>query len=121
RRTLPGARSFLRRESPCAAIWLHERLSALEPLELDHVVVMAARGHQLLVGADLGDGSAIEHEDAVGMANRAQAVGDDKRGAAMEQSGQALLDQALALGIEITGGLVEYEDARIGEHGPGDG
>ena len=103
------------------AIWLQDLLAALEPLELDHVVVMTARVHQLLVGADLGDGSAIKHEDAVGMANRAQAVGDDKRGAAVEQSGQALLDQPFALGVEVTGGLVEDEDARVGQDGPGDG
>ena len=92
------------------AIWLQDLLAALEPLEFDHVVVMTARGHQLLVGADLDDGSAIEHEDAVGMANRAQPVGDDERGAAVEQSGQALLDQPLALGVEVAGGLVEDED-----------
>ena len=35
--------------------------------------------------------------------------------------GQALLDQPLALGVEIAGGLVEDEDARIGQDGPGDG
>ena len=35
--------------------------------------------------------------------------------------GQALLDQPLALGVEVAGGLVEDEDPRVGQDGPGDG
>ena len=51
----------------------------------------------------------------------AQAVGDDERGAALEQAGQALLDQSLALAVEVAGGLVEDQDARVGQQRPGDG
>src|SRR5919107_525803 len=47
-------------------------------LELDHVAVAAAAGHQLGVRAGLDDGAGVEHEDAVGPADRAEAVGDDE-------------------------------------------
>ena len=35
--------------------------------------------------------------------------------------GEALLDQPLALAVEVAGGLVEDEDPGVGQHGAGDG
>ena len=44
--------------------------------------VAAVEGEQLVVRAELDDAPAVEHGDAVGVADRRQAVGDDERGAA---------------------------------------
>src|SRR5258707_9690412 len=37
------------------------------------------RSHQFLVGADLADGALLEYENPVGVADRAQAMGDHER------------------------------------------
>ncbi len=90
-------------------------------LGLDQEPVGAAPFDQFLVGAALDDLAVAEHQDAVGMAHGGQAVGDDQAGAAAHQALERLVDQPLALGIQRGGGLVEQQDARIGENGAGDG
>ena len=67
------------------------------------------------MGALLHDLAAIQHHDAVGMAYRTQAVGDDDDGAATADGLHVLLDDAFGLVIQGTGGLVEDQDARIGD------
>ena len=76
---------------------------------------------QLLMGALLHYLAAIQHHDTVGMAHCTQAVGDDDDGAATADGLHVLLDDAFGLVIQGTGGLVEDQDARIGEQGAGDG
>lgn len=39
---------------------------------------------QLFVGAHLGNATQLEHDDEIGVADRAQAVGDDERGAPLQ-------------------------------------
>jgi hypothetical protein len=48
-------------------------------------------------------------------------VGDDEDRAPFHQLGQRLLDQELALRIEVRRGLVQDEDGRILQKGAGDG
>jgi hypothetical protein len=48
-------------------------------------------------------------------------VGDDEGGSALHQEVEAALDQGFGLGVERTGGLVQDQDARVGEDGAGDG
>ena len=48
-------------------------------------------------------------------------MGDDERGAVLEQLGQGRLNELLALGVEIAGGLVEDQDFRVGEDRAGNG
>ena len=60
----------------------------------------------------LDEAAALEHEDAVGVADRAQPVRDHERGAADEQLVEALLDGALRLGVERARRLVEEQDRR---------
>ena len=68
----------------------------------------------------LDDLAVLEHEDLVGAADRRQPVRDDERRAALAQAPQAVLDHRLALAVEARRGLVEDEDARVGEDGPRD-
>jgi hypothetical protein len=54
-----------------------ERQTLLQELALGEAVERAAARHQFVAGAGLDDSSTVEHEDAVGVADRAEAVGDD--------------------------------------------
>ena len=58
---------------------------------------------------------------SVGVADGRQPVGDHEAGALRPQRGHGLLDQHLGAGVDRAGGLVEDEDRRVGEEGPGDG
>ena len=83
--------------------------------------VEAAAGEQFPVGADVGDAAAVHHHDAVGVADRRQAVGDDQGGAPRGEAVERLLDQRLGAGVEGGGGLVQEQHRRVAEHGAGDG
>ena len=63
----------------------------------------------------LDDAAVLEHDDQVGVADRREAVRDHEGGAAGEQAAESPLD--LALGADVHGrrGLVEDQDARVGE------
>ena len=63
----------------------------------------------------------IDHEDAVGLAHGGQAVGDDEHGSALADAREVFLDDALGFVIEGAGGLVEDQDARVGNERAGDG
>src|SRR6185295_4141726 len=90
----------------------------LDPEELG---VAPAAGQELLVRAGFDNAAVLDDRDAVGMADGGEAVGDDKAGPAAHEAGQAPLDEPLALGVEVAGGLVEDEDEGVGQDGPGDG
>lgn len=97
-----------------------ERGRAFE-LHSQEIGVAAAVGHELVVGAGFDDAAVFDHGDEVGVADGAEAVGDDEAGAAGHETREAPLDEALGLGVEVAGGLVEDQDFRIGEDGAGDG
>ncbi len=65
---------------------------------------------QFVVGAFLGDKAAFEHDDLVGVADRAEAVRDGDDGAAFHQAFERFHDDLLRLGVERGGRLVEDED-----------
>ena len=70
--------------------------------------------------ADLGDPAPFQHDEPVGPAERAQAVGDGDRRPALDQVVERLLDLALGLGVDRRGRLVEDQDPRVDQQGPGD-
>ena len=63
----------------------------------------------------LDDPAVLEHDDQVGVADRREAVGDDERGAAVQQAAQRALDLALGADVDRARRLVEDQDARVGE------
>jgi hypothetical protein len=73
------------------------------------------------VRAALHHPALLQHEDLVGRADGAEAVRDDERRAPAAQPRERLLDERLALRVERAGGLVEDEDARVGQQRAGDG
>ena len=73
------------------------------------------------MGALLGDAAVLEHDDPAGLADGGEAMGDHDRGAPGEQPAQGLLDAALGVQVDVGGGLVEHEDARVGDQRAGEG
>jgi len=67
-----------------------------------------------------GDRSLVEHQNAIGAANRRQTMRDDERSAAASQPGKRVEDGALRHGIELRGRLVEDEDRCILQKGARD-
>src|SRR5690349_6602841 len=74
------------------------RSGTLSPSPVQPRVDPTRRG-QLLVGSLLGDPPVLEHDDLAGAADRREAVGDDDRGAAVEQALEALLDRLLGADV----------------------
>src|SRR5215472_13696204 len=75
--------------------------------------IEAAGGEQLGVAARLDDAAGVDDDDAVGTLDRRQSVRDDDARAALHQSAERLLDEALGLGVERRRRLVEDEDRRV--------
>ena len=69
----------------------------------------------------LDDPAPVQDEDLVGLLDGPEAVGDDERGAPLDQLGQGLLDQVLGLHVHRRGRVVQDEDARVEQQGARDG
>ena len=81
----------------------------------------AVLAQELVVGAFLDDAAFVEHGDPMGEAHGGQAVGDQDDGATLREIGERLLDDVLALRVEIGGGLVQDEDRGILQERPREG
>ena len=68
-----------------------------------------------------GDLPALEHDDLVGQGDGREPVGDDERRAPAHDLGQRALDLLLGGRVHRRGGVVEDEDARVGQDRPRDG
>ena len=86
-----------------------------------HLGVATPAGHELGVGADFDDAPVVDHDDAVRLHGRGQAVGDEHGRARLEQDVERRLDPGLGLQVEVGGGLVEHEHAGMGQEGPAQG
>jgi len=73
------------------------------------------------VGADRGDNTPIEHNNAVGAAHRAETMRHDEGGATRHDLIHRSEDFLLRSRIDRRGGIVEDEDGRIEKDGPGEG
>ena len=93
----------------------YSRSSVGRPADLRAVQlgVEAAAGQQFAVRAALDDPSVVDHEDAIGVDDRRQAVRDDDRGSAAQDLVERLLDRELRLGVEVRRRLVEDHDRGI--------
>ena len=76
-------------------------------------------GQQFLVAATLDDFALDEDEDLIGVADRAQAVGDHKAGAIGHDLFQRRLDLPLGPRIDTTRCFIENQDAWLGQRGTG--
>src|SRR5579859_3270139 len=86
----------------------------LRPVAIE-LPVAALEVEQLLVAALLDHLAVLEHDDSGGVPDRREPVGDHDRRATGKQPPQALLDQRLGVDVDVRSGLVEDEDAGIGD------
>src|SRR6266700_703263 len=77
-------------------------------------------GKQGRMSAPFDDPSVIEHEYLIGMADRAQAMGDDEARPARQKHAQRSLNASFRDRIDAARRLVENQNPRIGEHRPGE-
>ena len=57
--------------------------------------------------SDLDNPTRVHHQNLICVFDGAQSMGDDERCSVLEKPGQTLLDQLLALAVEIAGGFVQ--------------
>ncbi len=107
-----AARSTERRRSVQGRVSGPRRHAGGRELERMEAPVHAVVRQELVVGAFLHDAALVEHGDPMGEADGGQAVGDEDDGPPLGEVGESLLDDVLALGVEIGGRLVQDEDRR---------
>jgi len=93
----------------------------LAELRLIELTIHTAALEQLVVCTLLGNHAVLDHQDAVGLQNRGQAVRDDDVGAPAHKVLQRVLNGVFGDGVQGRGGLVQNQDARILEHHTRDG
>jgi hypothetical protein len=77
--------------------------------------VQPALRQQRGVRAALDNPAAVDHQDQVGRQDGAQAVGDDDAGAPGHHPLERILDQRFGFAVQVAGGLVQHQDARVFE------
>ena len=80
----------------------------------------AAMGAELGRGARLDDAAVLDHRDLVGLGDGGQPVGDDDGGPARTETLQGVGGAGLAGRVQVAGGLVQDQQGRIGDSGPGE-
>ena len=81
----------------------------------------AVLGHEFFLHAVFDHAALVEDDDFVGVADRAQAVGDDERGAAVDEAVDGFLHELFGDDVEAAGGFVEDDHFGIADEGAGDG
>ena len=87
----------------------------------EDVAVGCAARYQLLVRALVFQFPAAQHENAVGPTNLRKAVRDKECRPAAQDVSQRALNLVLRRAVNRTGGVIQDEDARIGQEGTGNG
>src|SRR6188768_3069313 len=77
------------------------------------VGISAAPFHQAIVAAFFNDAAMIEHDDAIGVTDGAEAMGDDNRGALVQHDIESLLNLCFRQGINAGGSFIENDDGRV--------
>src|SRR6185437_1189960 len=83
--------------------------------------VGAGGGVELIVASGFDHPAGLQHQNAVGVADGREAVGDDQHGAVLHQVGERALHQQLALVVERAGGLIKDENGGVLVQGAGNG
>src|SRR6516162_314557 len=89
-------------------------------LELVKTKVNAALREKLLMCAVLAQPALVKDEDAIGVLNGAQAMGNHEGGASGKQAAQGFADLQFGFGVHARGGLIENREARIVGQGAGE-
>ena len=90
-------------------------------LQFVELRVQAARPKQIVVPATFDDPPFIDHEDHIGALNCGQPMGDHNSGLAFDQPVQSIENQFFRRRIQPRARLIQNQDRRIANNGPGDG
>src|SRR5688572_15989724 len=85
-----------------------------------HGVVHPLLLQQVFVPTAFGDAARLQNDDLIGIDDGGQAVSDNHARSILRNLAQSLLNVLLGARIESRGGLVEYENGRTFQNGPGD-
>ena len=80
------------------------------------IVIVSAQLHQGCVCAGFFDFAVPDNQYPICIADGRKPVCDDKAGSAVEHMRDRLLDHLLRFRVDGTGGLIQHEDARVGQH-----
>src|ERR1700724_3537237 len=80
-------------------------------LQIKHRAIAPRARHQLIVGTDLDDAPVLEHANAIGMADRGEAMRNQNGRAMPSRSEQAIEDLRFPAHVELRGRLVEQHNA----------
>src|SRR5881409_4032790 len=86
--------------------------SGPEP-QVVQAAIQPVRGEQVAVRPALHDPPLRQDDDEIGVLDRREPVGNHEHGAMRHQPVDGLLHEALGLGVECAGGLVQDQDQRI--------
>src|SRR5260221_12016637 len=78
-------------------------------LQLVQPGIIAIAGQQLLMAALLDNAPLVQDDDAVDVANRGEAVGNDDRRPAPPELVQRILDERLRLVVHASGGFIQNQ------------
>ena len=106
--------------TPVVRISSLPHLKHLPELLLEQPRIQSAPREQLVVPAGILHLPVLHDHDPVGVEDGGQAVGDDEGRPPVQQFLEGGLNQELAGGVEIAGGLVEDEDVGILQQRPRD-
>ncbi len=84
-------------------------------LHLVEIGILTIAVKQLFMRALLLDAILGEHDDALGVTDRGQAVGDDEHGALAAQSFERIADGLFTFVVEGAGGFIKNNDGRVFE------
>ena len=70
--------------------------------------------------AVLENAALVQHQDLVDVAQRAEAVSDDERGAAAHELANSDVESRLGLGVDPSGGFVEHDQIGIAQPDAGE-
>jgi hypothetical protein len=77
--------------------------------------------HQIGVRAELGDAAVIHDDNMVALPQRAKAVSDNQRCAALHGLLHRCKDFMLGVRVDCSRGIVEKQNGRVQQNGAGDG
>src|SRR5437773_3198556 len=104
-----------------ATAFPHRRALGGGTLQLTEAPVPTTQRDQLLVGPALNESALFEDEDQIGLRGRLEVVGDEQAGFPGHEAPERFPNPGLAFDIEARRRLVQDQDRRVADDGPGQG
>src|SRR6266481_7001985 len=87
----------------------------------EHAAVGVTALQQFVMASLVDQFAAFQDENFIGPADLRQAMGNQQRGAALQDAVNGLLDFVFSGAVDSAGRVIEHQDVRVGQQGAGDG